>query len=53
MKTAIGPWNLGAETVHVLLLLVCYGCNVKSMIRRCGGYDFGYTELYLIDRLQI
>lgn len=53
MKTALGPWNLGAETAHMLLLLVCYEYNVKSMIRRCGGYDFGHSELHLIDRLQI
>ena len=53
MKTAVGPWNLGAESAHMLLVLVCYGYNVQSLMRRCGGYDYGHSELYLIDRLQI
>ena len=53
MKTAVRPWNLGAETAYMLLILVCYGYNVSSMISQCGGYNFGHSELYLIDRLQI
>ena len=52
MKTAIGPWGIGAKTAHMLLVLLCYRYNVKSQIRRCGAYDFGHCELYLIDRIQ-
>lgn len=52
MKTAIGPWNIGAKSGHMTLVLVSYRYNVHSMIKRCGAYDFGHCELHLIDRIQ-
>ena len=53
MKTAIGPWAVGACTGHMLLVLTCYRYNIKSLVRRCGAYNFGHCELHLIDRIQI
>ena len=52
MKTAIGPWAVGARTAHMMLLIICYRYNVQSAIRRCGAHDFGHSELHLIDRIQ-
>ena len=52
MKTAMGPWGVGARTGHMLLVLICYQYNVKSHIQRCGAYNFGHCELHLIDRIQ-
>jgi hypothetical protein len=52
MKTALGPWAVGARTGHMMLTLTCYRYNVKSGIRRCGAHDFGHCELHLIDRIQ-
>lgn len=52
MKTAIGPWGIGARTAHMLLVLISYRYNVNTTIKRCDGYDFGHYELHLIDRIQ-
>lgn len=52
MKTAIGPWAVGARTAHMMLLIICYRYNVQSAIRRCGAHDFGHCELHLTDRIQ-
>jgi hypothetical protein len=52
MKMAIGPWNVGPKTAHVLLVLICYRYNVMTKIRRCGQPDFGHFELHYIDRIQ-
>lgn len=52
MKTSSGPWGVGAQTGHTMLLLTCYRFNVKSQIRQCGAYDFGHYEQHIIDRIQ-
>lgn len=52
MKTAIGPWSVGATTAHMMLVLICYRYNVRTSITRCGATDFGHYELHLIDRIQ-
>ena len=52
MKMAIGPWNVGPKSAHVLLVLICYRYNVMTKIRRCGQPDFGHFELHYIDRIQ-
>ena len=49
---AIGPWNVGPKTAHVLLVLICYRYNVMTKIRGCGQPDFGHFELHYIDRIQ-
>ena len=53
MKVAIGPWGIGAQAAHYLLLLLCFRYNVSSNIRRRGHHNFGHFELDLIDRIQI
>ena len=52
MNNAVGNWGIGARTAHMLLVLLCYRYNVSGNIRRCGGHNFGHSELYLIDRIQ-
>lgn len=52
MKAAIGPWNVGPQTAHMMLVLICYRYNVKTRIKRCGANNFGHCELYYIDRIQ-
>ena len=52
MKTAIGPWKIGAKTAHMLLVLLSYRYNVNTSKKRNGGYDFGHYELHYIDRIQ-
>ena len=53
MRTAMGPWGVGAEVAHALLVLICYRYNVSAGVRRYGRIDFGHTHLHLIDRVQI
>jgi hypothetical protein len=53
MKTAIGPWRIGARTAHYLLVYLAYQFNIETGIRRCGEYDFGISELDIIDRIQV
>eukprot|EP00957_Ditylum_brightwellii_P206561 15349005-Ditylum_brightwellii.AAC.1 len=43
MKTAIGPWSVGARTAHMMLVLICYRYNVRTSIKRCGATDFGHS----------
>ena len=52
MHNAIGPWGIGARTAHMLLVLICYRYNINTDVTRCGGYNFGHCEYYLIDRIQ-
>jgi hypothetical protein len=52
MKMAIGPWNIGPKTAHMMLVLVCYRYNVRTKIKRCGNIDFGHSELHYVDRIQ-
>ena len=53
MRNCMGPWGVGTETAHDLLVLLCYKYNVRAGIRRMGDIDFGHTWLDLTDRLQI
>ena len=53
MKAAVGPWGIGAQAAHYLLILLCYRYNMSTLITRAGAYDFGHCEHYLIDRIQI
>jgi hypothetical protein len=53
MKVAFGPWGVGAQTGHFLLLLISYRYNVNTGIRRCNEHNFGHPWLYFQDRIQI
>ena len=53
MTTAIGPWALGAEYAHCILLLLCYRYNIHRGIWWYGERNFGYPLLRFIDRFQI
>ena len=50
---AFGPWSIGVETGHHLMLLVSYRYNVHTAIRRCNAHDFGHTHLHLLDRIDL
>jgi hypothetical protein len=52
MRSAMGPWSIGCELGHYILLLLSYRYNVSTGIRRTGDIDFGHTCLWLIDDLQ-
>ena len=30
MNNAIGPWGISARTAHMLLVLICYRCNINT-----------------------
>jgi hypothetical protein len=51
-SNALGPWGVGAQTGHYLMLLICFRYNVQSRIRRCNGHNFGHPWLQFIDRIQ-
>ena len=53
MYVAVGPWGVGPELGHFLLLLLNYRFNVNTGIRRNGWHNFGMPWLYLIDRIQL
>ena len=53
MRSAFGPWGVGPEIGHYLLLLVSYRYNVNTGIRRMGWVDFGIPWYHLIDRIQL
>ncbi len=53
MRVAFGPWGVGAETGHNLLVLVTYRYNVHTGIRRCGEQDHGHIWLEYIDRIDM
>ena len=50
---AFGPWCIGAQTGHYLMIEVAYRYNVKIGIRRCNAHDFGHCHLHLIDRVDL
>ena len=52
LNSALGPWGVGAQTGHYLMLLICFRYNVQSRIRRCSGHNFGHPQLQYIDRIQ-
>jgi hypothetical protein len=53
LKVAIGPWGVGPEVGHFLLLLVSHRFNVNTGIRRNSWHDFGMPWLDSIDRVQL
>ncbi len=53
MRVAFGPWGVGPEVGHYLLLLVTYQYNVNTGIRRNKWHDFGMPFLHYIDRIQL
>jgi hypothetical protein len=53
MRVAFGPWGVGAQTGHFLLLLISYRHNVNTGIRRCNEHNFGHPWLYFEDRIQM
>jgi hypothetical protein len=53
MRAAFGPWGVGPEIGHYLLLLVTFFFNVNTGIRRNGWHDFGMPRLHYIDRIQL
>lgn len=53
MRTAMGPWGVGATVAHYLLVLIFYNYNVSTGICRKAEQNFGHPYHYLIDRLQI
>ena len=52
MKTAIGPWGIGAATSHMIIVLLTYRYNIKTGVRRCGEHEFRHPWLDIIDRIQ-
>ena len=52
MATAIGPWSIGAEMGHFLLLLICYRYNISVGRKRNAEHDFGHPWLQFIDHVQ-
>ena len=53
LSAAFGPWSIGAQTGHYLMLLVAYRYNVQTAIRRCNAHNFGHTHLHLVDRIDL
>jgi hypothetical protein len=53
MRNWMGPWAIGTETAHNILVLLCYKYNVSSGIRRASDIDFGHTWLCFIDQIQL
>ena len=52
MKVAIGPWGIGAEQAHMIIVILTYRYNINAGTRRCGEHDFGHLWLDIVDRIQ-
>jgi len=52
LMTALGPYSVGAQTAHYIMLLVTFRYNVKTGIRRSNEHNFGHPYLQYIDRIQ-
>jgi hypothetical protein len=52
-RVAFGPWGVGAQTGHYLLLLVSYFYNVNGAISRLNAPDFGHPWLHYQDRIHL
>ena len=53
MKVSVGPYGIGIETSHYLLVNLAYQYNVNAGVARCGEPDFGHFLLHVEDRIQI
>ena len=53
LMAALGPWGVGAQTAHYIMLLVTFRYNVKAGIRRSNEHNFGHPYLQCIDRIQM
>jgi hypothetical protein len=52
LNAAIGPWGIGAQSGHYIVLLVCHRYNVQTGIRRYNEHTFGHPWLQYVDQTQ-
>jgi hypothetical protein len=53
IRNVMGPWAMGCEVAHYILLILGFSFNVSTGIRRAGRPDFGHKCHWLIDEIQL
>jgi len=52
LMTALGPYSVGAQTAHFIMVQVTFRFDVNSGIRRLDEHNFGHPYLMVIDRIK-
>jgi hypothetical protein len=53
MRQSFGPWGVGAEVGHHIIVQVSYHFNVNTDIRRLNWHNFGHIYLHYVDGIQL